>query len=73
MAVAYFTDMIMEKNLKLDAITGDVYDVATRQKCKRINHSKLSAIQGKLRNSKDFHDKVVTLIDARGAHDGYQV
>lgn len=52
-----------EKNLKLDAITGKIYDVATRQRCKRIKDTDLAEIQDILRRSKDFSDKVVALID----------
>jgi hypothetical protein len=53
-----------DKHLKLDAITGDLYDVGTRQKCGRLKDDALKAVQQELRNSKDFHDQVVAMIDS---------
>lgn len=52
-----------EKKLKLDAITGDIYDTATRHKCKKLRSKDLVVIQSKLRESNDFVDKVNQLID----------
>jgi hypothetical protein len=52
-----------ENNLKLDAITGEIYDVGTRQRCKRLKGDDLKAVQQALRESKDFHDQVVHLIN----------
>jgi hypothetical protein len=43
-----------DKNLKLDALTGEVYDAATRQRCKKLNHKALAGIQAQLRASHDF-------------------
>lgn len=55
-----------DKGLKLDAITGDIYDVGSRQMCKRLRPADLKVIQDELRGSKDFHDRVITLIDGVG-------
>ena len=52
-----------EKKLKLDAITGDIYDTATRHKCKRLRSKDLEVVQSKLRGSDDFDAKVSQLID----------
>jgi hypothetical protein len=51
-----------ERNLKLDAIASEIYDVGTRQRCKRMKLDDLRAIQETLKVSKDFHDKAITLI-----------
>jgi len=51
-----------EKGLKLDAITGYIYDTGTRQRCKTLKAKHLQAIQGELSASKDFKDAVATLI-----------
>ncbi|RKQ70563.1 hypothetical protein [Oceanibaculum indicum] len=52
-----------EKGLKLDAITGEIYDVATRMRCNTLRIKDLKAVQANLRASKDFKEAVVTLID----------
>lgn len=52
-----------DKGLKLDAVTGDIYDVGTKERCKTLKTRDLQAIQAKLRASKDFKDSVATLID----------
>lgn len=52
-----------DKGLKLNAITGDIYDVVTRKRCKILKADDLQAVQAKLRASKDFKEAVVTLID----------
>ncbi|WP_173984068.1 hypothetical protein [Magnetospirillum sp. SS-4] len=52
-----------EKQLKLDAITGKVYDVGTREWCKTLKKDDLQVIQATLRASKDFKEVVVNLID----------
>ena len=53
-----------DKGLKLDAITGQVYDVVTKTCCKVLKEKDLKAIQDALRKSKDFHNLVVDeLID----------
>lgn len=52
-----------DEGLKLDAITGDIYDVGTRERCKTLKSGDLQAIQSELRASKDFKDAISTLID----------
>lgn len=52
-----------DKGLKLDAITGGVYDVGTRVLCKTLKKKDLKAVQAKLRQSKDFKETVAELID----------
>ena len=52
-----------QKGLKLDAVTGNVYDVGTRQCCKKLKPKHLLEIQEKLRKSKDFAPLVQQLID----------
>lgn len=52
-----------EKGLKLDALTGDIYDVSTRARCKTLKKSELKLVQAELRACKDFKDLVVELID----------
>jgi hypothetical protein len=52
-----------DKGLKLDALTGAIYDVATRQRCKTLKPKTLRSIQDELRASKDFKDKVIALVD----------
>lgn len=52
-----------EKGLKLDAITGDIYDVATRARCKTLKKKELRVVQAELRACKDFKDLVNQLID----------
>ncbi|MGY4501197.1 hypothetical protein ACVWYH_005128 [Bradyrhizobium sp. GM24.11] len=56
-----------DKGLKLDAITGDIYDVGTRELCKTLKASDLQAVQAKLRASKDFKEAIATLIDNTAA------
>jgi len=53
-----------EKGLTLDAITGEIYDAMTRQRCKTLHQKDLITVQETLRESCDFKDKVHTLIDA---------
>lgn len=52
-----------EKGLKLDAVTGDIYDVATRTRCKTLKKKELRVIQAELRDCQDFKDLVDELID----------
>ena len=40
-----------EKKLKLDVITGDIYDTMTRNKLKTMKRKSLDAVQGKVRTS----------------------
>jgi hypothetical protein len=59
-----------DKGLKLDAITGDIYDVGTQARCKKLKVGDLQAVQAELRASKDFKEAVVTLIDNTAAATG---
>lgn len=52
-----------DKGLKLDAITGNVYDIGTRALCKTLKNKDLKAVQTELRKSKDFKEAVNSLID----------
>ena len=52
-----------DKGLKLDAITGNIYDVGTRERCKALKAKHLQDVQAELRASKDFKEAVATLID----------
>lgn len=56
-----------DKGLKLDALTGDIFDVGTRQRCKSIKDAILEDIRAQLRASKDFKEVVATLIDKSAA------
>ena len=51
-----------EKGLKIDAITGDIYDVRTRQRLKKLKPRDLEVIQKQLRSSEDFSEKTRALI-----------
>ena len=51
-----------DKGLKLDALTGNIFDVATKQKCKKLKLKILKSIQQELRSSADFNGKVVRLL-----------
>ncbi|WP_156367274.1 hypothetical protein [Novosphingobium sp. KN65.2] len=52
-----------DKGLKLDAITGDIYDVGTKERCKTLKAGALRHVQAELRSSKDFKEAVASLID----------
>jgi hypothetical protein len=52
-----------DKGLKLDVLTGEIYDVGSRQRCKILKRADLEAVQDKLRRSRDFKDAVASLID----------
>ena len=52
-----------EKGLKLDAVTGRIFDVATKQHCKDLKRRNLVQVQDTLRQSGDFREKVAQLID----------
>lgn len=52
-----------DKGLKLDAITGNIYDVGTQELCKTLKVKDLQYVQAELRASKDFKEAVATLID----------
>jgi hypothetical protein len=51
-----------EKGLKLDVLTGGIYDAGTRQLCKKLKLSQLLIVQSALRASTDFSDKINGLI-----------
>jgi hypothetical protein len=51
-----------EKNLKLDALTGDIFDAATRQRCKKLSAKELARIHEELRQSKDFASRIADLL-----------
>mgnify|MGYP003627031335 CR=1 FL=1 len=51
-----------DKNLKLDAVTGEIYDAGTRERCMRLNRKTLKFIQSELRESPDFSDLVLKCI-----------
>jgi hypothetical protein len=51
-----------EKNLKLDALTGNIYDVATRHCCKKLSTKALKTVQDQLRGSKDFAARAAELL-----------
>lgn len=55
-----------DKGLKLDVITGRIFDVGTRACCKTMKSKDLKEVQSKLRASKDFKDLVVLLVDQTG-------
>ena len=55
-----------DKGLILDAITGDIYDVGTRERCKTFKAGDLEAVQAELRASKDF-EEAAALIDNAAA------
>ena len=50
-------------DLKLDAITGDIFDATTRVRCMRLKKGKLRDIQTQLRDSPDFSATVAHHID----------
>ncbi len=51
-----------DKNLKLDALTGDIYDAATRQRCKKLSPKELARIHAQLGQSKDLSARLATLL-----------
>lgn len=51
-----------EKNLKLDALTGNIYDAGTRQHCKNLSAKELGRIHEELRKSKDFGTRISDLL-----------
>jgi len=59
-----------EKGLKIDAIDGRIYDVGSKQCCAKLKGPSLLKLQSELRDSKDFEDKVASLIDPQKANDG---
>ncbi len=56
-----------EHGLKLDAITGKIYNVITRQPCMTLKSKDLQSVQSDLRESKDFKDAVSSLVDNTSA------
>lgn len=51
-----------DKGLKLDVLTGDIFDVGTRQRCKKLKEKKLQEIRSALRASDDFKELMMTLL-----------
>ncbi len=51
-----------EKNLKLEALTGDIYGTGTRHKCEKLTSKELARIHTALRSSSDFAAKMAELI-----------
>ncbi len=51
-----------EKYVKLDALTGDIYDATTRQRCGRLSAKELARIHAELRQSKDFAATLAALL-----------
>lgn len=43
-----------DKKLKLDAFTGDIYNVNSRKKVSKLNKKSLKKVQDKLKSSSDF-------------------
>lgn len=56
-----------EHGLKLDALTGNVFDVGTREKCMLLKQKDLDIVQSNLRSSKDFKEKLAKLLRDRSA------
>jgi hypothetical protein len=52
-----------EKGLKLDVLTGRIYDVGSRQLCRTLKAKRLKSIQDELRASEDFREIVAQLLD----------
>ncbi len=50
--------------LKVDAITGKIYDINTKNHCETLKENALKDLQNALRSSSDFKDKVEFFIDA---------
>jgi hypothetical protein len=53
-----------EHGLKLDVLTGAIYDVATGHKCAALKSKALEKVRAQLRGSNDYAEKVALLIDA---------
>jgi len=51
-----------DKNLKLDALTGNIYDASTRQLCKKLSTKELDRIHDELRKSNDFAARITDLL-----------
>jgi hypothetical protein len=51
-----------EKHLKLDAVTGNIYDAYTRQCCKTLSSKALEKVHDKLRESRDFTSRITELL-----------
>lgn len=56
-----------DRHLKLDVLTGDIYDVATRQKISSLKSRDLEQVRNELRRSRDYAKRVANLIDAPAA------
>ena len=53
-----------DKGMKLDVLSGDIYDVLSRNRCKTLKRTELLRIQDELRKSKDFKTKIEKFIDS---------
>jgi hypothetical protein len=51
-----------EKYVKLDALTGNIYDATTRERCGRLSAKALAIIHAELRRSKDFAATIAALL-----------
>jgi hypothetical protein len=51
-----------EHRLKLDVLTGNIYDVVTRQHYASLKREDLAKVRDELRKSKDFSEKVQVLL-----------
>ncbi|RWE14289.1 MAG: hypothetical protein EOS23_03715 [Mesorhizobium sp.] len=51
-----------EQGLKIDAITGNIYDTSTKNHCETLKRRALAILQATLRKSADFKGKVEALI-----------
>jgi hypothetical protein len=52
-----------DRGLKLDVITGDIFDEGTRKRCSTLKRKNLRRVQDELRASKDFRQKVEAFIN----------
>jgi hypothetical protein len=53
-----------DKALKLDALTGDIYDVASRRKCAKLTRKSLGVVHSELLESKDLKALSATYLRA---------
>jgi hypothetical protein len=51
-----------EKRVKLDALTGDIYDAGTRERCARLSSKALREVHAQLRDSKGFAERLASLL-----------
>ncbi len=53
-----------ENNLKLDLVSGKIFDVGTRQSCGKLKGTSLKMVRDELEKSKDFKLRVDALMRA---------